>query len=228
MILATTLSQGWNPLNSYHRACCQVVPDLLSDYQLRGSSPCTCINNYLAKKKKSLKFLFCWENLLNPIILFFPYLLLEKVTTFNVHKTNSCNWGFFHGEQIQMEPANCVSVGNFLLYVSQLFYIKTSSKMINIEWNLISFPLSHTWKFRLGILWRVWSPICECILTELPLYLGERLPEPFAQNIITMGVKLFLKDTEFSFMPRLLISLYSLQTYSIPLISLYLIYVFAN
>ena len=30
----------------------QVVPGLLSDLQLRGSSPCTCINNYLAKKKR--------------------------------------------------------------------------------------------------------------------------------------------------------------------------------
>ena len=30
----------------------QVVPGLLSDLQLRASSPCTCINNYPAKKKK--------------------------------------------------------------------------------------------------------------------------------------------------------------------------------
>ena len=33
----------------------QVVPGLLSDLQLRGSSPYTCINNYPAKKKKKKK-----------------------------------------------------------------------------------------------------------------------------------------------------------------------------
>ena len=49
-----------------------------------------------------------------------------------------------------------------------------------ILWLLFFFFLC--WKFSLGHLWWVRNSICECTLTELPLYLGEWPLKPFAST----------------------------------------------
>ena len=132
------------------------------------------------------------------------YSYISELETMKSSAYYRCSQEFFHREFTVIFAAKFVSM--VILYM-RILYIRSVSKDEK-HISKILFPLSNIKIFWLGILWRVQNSVCECTLTGLPLYLRERPPEPFAPQVLTIGVKSILKDSGFSFVPQLTISFY--------------------